>query len=225
MAKIYGNAEILDGDIKLDGDLKFISTAALESDAIKIVQSATAGVAASNITFDGTTGGLFTITDDKDGQLFGVADVSGNDIMYADADWLIQMGNPFQTSGVPLELNYNDVTGDTTLSTNTIDVNLNSYTITSTGTTASIDVTKSITKIITTTTSDFLDLPNGIEGQRITILYTTEGDPTDKVTLTPTSPLGYTTITFNDIGDSVELIYEATVAAWIVTSVFNTTIV
>jgi len=114
---LIGNM-LIDGEEKLTGDLKYMSTAALEADVIKIVQSL------GSITFDGTTGGLFSITDDKSGQLFGVADVSGNDIMYADADWLIQMGNPFQTGGVPLELDYNSTTGDTQMNLNSNTYNI-----------------------------------------------------------------------------------------------------
>ena len=220
---IVGNA-LINGEEKLTGDLKFISTAALEADVIKIVQSPAVGVAASNITFDGTTGGLFAITDDKDGQLFGVADVSGNDIMYADADWLIRMGNPFQTGGVPLELSYNDITGDTTLKTKTIDVNLNSYIVTSTGVTANIDVTKSIIKVTSTTSADLLSLPNGVDGQKITITYAAEAAAADTVTITPTNLLGYTTISLNDLGDSVELIYDVNTTTWIILNVFNAVI-
>jgi hypothetical protein len=100
------------------GNIGFAETAVALADSIKLVQSL--GV----ITFDGTAGGLFAITDDKDNQLFGVADVSGNDIMYADADWLIKMGNPFQTGGVPLELNYNDSTGDTQMNMNSNTYNI-----------------------------------------------------------------------------------------------------
>ena len=142
--------------------------------------------------------------------------------MYADADWLIQMGNPFQTGGVPLELNYNDVTGDTTIKTKAIDVNLNSYALTSTGVTANIDVTKSIVKIHSTTSADLLDLPNGVDGQKISIILTSESSGPNSLTVTPTGLIGiYTTIVFNDVGDSVELIYCETVSKWLILSVFN----
>ena len=101
-----------------NGDIGFEQTAATRADIIKIVQSL------GSITFDGTAGGLFSITDDKSGQLFGVADVSGNDIMYADADWLIKLGNPFQTGGVPLELDYNSTTGNTQMNLNSNTYNI-----------------------------------------------------------------------------------------------------
>jgi hypothetical protein len=100
----YGDVIVQNGDFRINENLVYEATAVALADAIKLVQSTGA------ITWDGTTGGLFAITDDKDGQLFGVADVSGNDIMYADADWLIQLGNPFD---VPFEIVYNDTTGVT----------------------------------------------------------------------------------------------------------------
>ena len=192
------------------GNIGFAETAVALADAIKLVQSL--GV----ITFDGTTGGLFAITDDKSGQLFGVADVSGNNIMYADADWLIQMGNPFQTGGVPLELDYNSTTGDTTLATNAIDVNLNNYVITATGSPANIDVTKSIVKIRTTTSADLLDLPDGVDGQVITLIYTSEGAGGDLVRVTPTNLTGFTDIRLNNVGEGCELYF--TDGSWIVKS-------
>lgn len=107
----YGDVVVSNGDFRINENLVYESTALVLSDAIKLTQSPVLGSLPSNITWDGTTGGLFSITDDKSGQLFGVADVSGNNIMYADADWLIQLGNPFS---VPFELNYNSTTGATT---------------------------------------------------------------------------------------------------------------
>ena len=211
------------GKFGVSGDIQFLSTAALESDTIKIVQSTgTTGTTGGIITFDGQTGGLFAITDDKDGQLFGVADVSGNDIMYADADWLIKMGNPFQLSGSPFELKYDDVSGNTTLSTNAINVNLNVQNITSTGVTSNIDVTKSIIKISTTTSADLLTLPDGVEGQVISIIYVAETAGADDVTITPTNLLGYTTIFLTLIGTGCELYF--TDGSWVVKSQNNVTL-
>ncbi len=192
------------------GNIGFAKTAVALADAIKLIQST--GV----ITFDGTTGGLFSITDDKDGQLFGVADVSGNDIMYADADWLIKMGNPFQLSGSPFELYYDDVSGNTTLKTNAINVNLNSQIITSNGVTSTIDVSKSIIKVTSTTNADLLSIPNGVEGQIITLLYVSESLVGDIVTITPDNLIGFTTITMNNIGEGCELYF--TDGSWIVKS-------
>ena len=211
------------GKFGVSGDIQFLSTAALESDTIKIVQSTgTTGTTGGIITFDGQTGGLFAITDDKDGQLFGVADVSGNDIMYADADWLIKMGNPFQLSGSPFELKYDNVLGNTTLSTNAINVNLNVQNITSTGVTSNIDVTKSIIKISTTTSADLLTLPDGVEGQVISIIYVAETAGADDVTITPTNLLGYTTIFLTLIGTGCELYF--TDGSWVVKSQNNVTL-
>ena len=107
----YGDVVVSNGDFRINENLVYEATAAALADAIKLTQSPVLGSLASNVTWDGTFGGLFSITDDKDNQLFGVADVSGNNIMYADADWLIQLGNPFS---VPFELNYNSTTGATT---------------------------------------------------------------------------------------------------------------
>ena len=142
--------------------------------------------------------------------------------MYADADWLIKMGNPFQLSGSPFELKYDNVLGNTTLSTNAINVNLNVQNITSTGVTSNIDVTKSIIKISTTTSADLLTLPDGVEGQVISIIYVAETAGADDVTITPTNLLGYTTIFLTLIGTGCELYF--TDGSWVVKSQNNVTL-
>lgn len=57
---------------------------------------------------------------------------------------------------------------------------------------------------ITTTGANALTLADGTDGQKlIIVMIADEGDGT----LTPASPGGYSTITFADAGDSVELLF------------------
>lgn len=66
-----------------------------------------------------------------------------------------------------------------------------------------VDVVSGITHIVTTG-ANALTLADGVQGQRkVIIMITDSGDGT----LTPTSPGGFSTITFNDVGDTVELIF------------------
>ena len=105
----------------------FSGTAATEVDSIQILQLL------GEIIFKGTTGGLLSIIDDKDGQLWGAADVSGNPWGYIDADGLIQFGNPFNTGGKPLELIYDAATGKTDIILNSESINLKTSKLITTG--------------------------------------------------------------------------------------------
>ena len=102
---IAGNTRV-DGDLKLVGYQTFLSTAATEADAMKIHQEDIGGV--GRVTFEGTTGSLLTVIDDKDNELWTASDVSGNPIGYIDADWNVRFGNPFNR---PLEMTYDSGTG------------------------------------------------------------------------------------------------------------------
>ena len=71
-----------------------------------------------------------------------------------------------------------------------------------------VDITSQITHIVTTG-ADALTLADGLEGQHKTIIMKTDGGDG---TLTPSNLGNGTTITFNDVGDSANLIF--TNAAW-----------
>lgn len=73
-----------------------------------------------------------------------------------------------------------------------------------------VDVTNAVTKLVTTG-ANALTLANGTNGQVKTITMITDGGDG---TLTPTTKTGYSTITFNDAGDSVQLQYFTT-AGWL----------
>ena len=72
-----------------------------------------------------------------------------------------------------------------------------------------VDITSAITWVVTDD-ANALTLANGTEGQIKFIIMKTDGG---NGTLTPSStPANYSTIQFNDVGDSVQLLY--TNAAW-----------
>lgn len=85
--------------------------------------------------------------------------------------------------------------------------------------TGAVNLTTSVTLLITTG-ADALTLAAGTSGQQKIITMKTDGGDG---TLTPTGLRGATTITFNDVGDSVTL--YAIDSAWIVLSSFGCTIV
>ena len=73
-----------------------------------------------------------------------------------------------------------------------------------------VDTTNLVTEL-TTTGADALTLANGSSGQvKIITMIVDGGD----ATLTPTTLAGGTTITFNDVGDGVVLVYGT--AGWVV---------
>ena len=73
-----------------------------------------------------------------------------------------------------------------------------------------VNLTDLITEI-TTTGADALTLANGSNGQVKIITMVVDGGD---ATLTPTTLAGGTTVTFNDVGDGVVLVYGA--AGWAV---------
>ena len=73
-----------------------------------------------------------------------------------------------------------------------------------------VDIVNLVTEV-TTTGADALTLANGTAGQvKIITMIVDGGDGT----LTPTTLAGGTTITFNDVGDGVVLVYGT--AGWVV---------
>ena len=66
-----------------------------------------------------------------------------------------------------------------------------------------IPVTASVVKL-TTTGANALTLADGTDGQIITIAMVTDGGDG---TLTPTNKQGFTTVTFNDAGDTCTLLF------------------
>jgi hypothetical protein len=95
---------------------------------------------------------------------------------------------------------------------------------TTTGTTSALSIAEYRVRLTSTTSADLASLPDGVNGQKVFITYVAEGAAGDKITLTPDNLFSYTTITFNDLGDSVELMWDSTTAAWLIVSVFNATI-
>lgn len=70
-----------------------------------------------------------------------------------------------------------------------------------------VDVVSFATAFTSTATGNALTLANGTAGQIKTIAYVAEAAGADTGILTPTTRVGYSTITFTNVGDSVTLQY------------------
>lgn len=70
-----------------------------------------------------------------------------------------------------------------------------------------VDVTSFSTAFTSTATGNALTLANGTAGQIKTVVYVAEAAGADTGILTPTTRVGYSTITFTNVGDSVTLQY------------------
>ena len=81
-----------------------------------------------------------------------------------------------------------------------------------------VNTTAAVT-YVTTTGSTTLSFGDGVQGQEKTITMITDGG--DAV-LTPSSTAGFTTITFNDVGDTVRLIFLNT--KWRILSNYGATV-
>ena len=74
-----------------------------------------------------------------------------------------------------------------------------------------VDITNTLTSLTTTGASQALTLADGAVGQMKIITHTVDGG---SAILTPTTKIGFSTITFTNVGDSVTLVYTA--AGWAV---------
>lgn len=70
-----------------------------------------------------------------------------------------------------------------------------------------VDIVNIATAFTSTATGNALTLANGTNGQIKTVVYVAEGAALDTGILTPTTRVGYSTITFTSVGDSVTLQY------------------
>jgi hypothetical protein len=74
-----------------------------------------------------------------------------------------------------------------------------------------VNVTDMLTSLTTTGASQALTLANGTVGQVKVVVHVVDGG---SAVLTPTTKIGFTTITFTNVGDAVDLIYTS--AGWAV---------
>lgn len=70
-----------------------------------------------------------------------------------------------------------------------------------------VNITSFSTAFTSTATGNALTLANGTVGQIKTVVYVAEAAGADTGVLTPTTRVGYSTITFTNVGDSVTLQY------------------
>jgi hypothetical protein len=72
-----------------------------------------------------------------------------------------------------------------------------------------VDITNAFTSLTTTGPTEALTLANGTVGEVKVIVHTVDGG---SAVLTPTTKIGFSTITFTAVGDSATLIYTS--AGW-----------
>lgn len=70
-----------------------------------------------------------------------------------------------------------------------------------------VDVINGVTSLTTTGSAQALTLANGVAGQVKYIVHAVDGG---SAVLTPTTKIGFSTITFTAVGDSATLVYTAT---------------
>ena len=77
-----------------------------------------------------------------------------------------------------------------------------------------VNLTTGFTALTTTGSAQALTLANGTAGQVKSITHVVDGG---SAVLTPTTKIGFSTITFTNVGDSVTLTYTA--AGWAITGI------
>jgi hypothetical protein len=82
-----------------------------------------------------------------------------------------------------------------------------------------VDITNAFTSLTTSGLSQALTLANGAVGELKYIVHAVDGG---SAVLTPTTKIGFSTVTFAAAGDSVTLIYTS--AGWAILASYNVTI-
>ena len=82
-----------------------------------------------------------------------------------------------------------------------------------------VDITNAFTSLTTSGVSQALTLANGVVGEMKIIVHAVDGG---SAVLTPTTKIGFSTVTFAAVGDSVTLIYTS--AGWAILASYNVTI-
>jgi hypothetical protein len=101
----------------------------------------------------------------------------------------------------------NSTTGAVTVNSSFgTDVTLGTQSLSGAG---AVDITNAFTALTTTGSAQALTLANGTVGEIKVITHVVDGG---SAVLTPTTPLGFATITFTAAGDSAMLVYTA--AGW-----------
>ena len=117
----------------------------------------------------------------------------------------VRSQNGFQTVSI------NSTTGAVTVTSSTGDATvLGTQTLSGAG---AVDVTNTLTSPTTTGAAQALTLANGTVGQVKTIVHTVDGG---SAVLTPTTKIGFSTITFTNVGESASLVYTS--AGWAITA-------
>ena len=113
----------------------------------------------------------------------------------------VRSQNGFQTISI------NATTGVTTVTSSTGDATvMGTQSLSGAG---AVDVTNSFTALTTTGAAQALTLANGAVGQLKIITHVVDGG---SAVLTPTTKIGFSTITFTNVGESATLVYTA--AGW-----------
>ena len=82
-----------------------------------------------------------------------------------------------------------------------------------------VDITNAFTSLTTSGVAQALTLANGTVGELKYIVHAVDGG---SAVLTPTTKIGFSTVTFAAVGDSVTLIYPS--AGWAILASYNVTI-
>lgn len=202
------------GDLTVTGTCDVTGNFAINTNAF--VVNASTGDAASNGTFD--SGSDFSVATNK----FTVAAATGNTAV---AGTLNAVGN---FSVATNKFNVTASSGDTTvagtlgvtgMTTLTGGLIAGVQSLTGAG---AVNLTTLTTALTTTATGNALTLANGTNGQIKTIVYVAENAGGDTAILTPTTALGFSTITFTTPGNTATLQYTA--AGWVIIAVRNATV-
>lgn len=117
----------------------------------------------------------------------------------------VRSQNGFQTVSI------NSTTGAVTVTSSTGDATvLGTQTLSGAG---AVDVTNTLTSLTTTGAAQALTLANGTVGQVKIIVHAVDGG---SAVLTPTTKIGFSTITFTGVGESASLVYTS--AGWAITA-------
>ena len=117
----------------------------------------------------------------------------------------VRSQNGFQTVSI------NSTTGAVTVTSSTGDTNVLGNTAMSGA--GAVGLTTTLTSLTTTGAAQALTLADGTVGQTKVIVHVVDGG---SAVLTPTTKIGFSTITFTGVGESASLVYTS--AGWAITA-------
>lgn len=189
------------GDVTGDVTANAVSTSFLLSTETSLSIDVTGSIV--EIASNGTSAGVLSLVASNGTNFSRIQPATSSDIVFT-----LPNGNNQEIVGT---------TASQTITNKSITANTLTGTVQSLTGSGAVNLTDVVTEVTTSGGAAALTLADGTNGQ-IKIVTMVADDGND-ATLTPTTKVGFTSIIFNDVGDSVTLMYSS--VGWVIAGLFG----